>query len=162
MSKERWERLLSRYLDGELSPRQRARIESILAARPEYRERLEQWRSLGAQLRHPAPPGGPTPESAWAGVQRAIRLSKPEPAPTFGWRLGWTAASMATVLILGVGAWWRLQSGAGTVSASFEAPEVEWVDTDLDDAMTVVYRDAESGWTVIWVTAEPGKGDHAG
>ncbi len=43
-----------------------------------------------------------------------------------------------------------------------EAPDVEWVETELAGATPMVYQDTETGWTVIWVLAPEEDDEHAG
>ena len=43
---ERWRQLLAGYVDGELTPQERAEVEQALAEHPELRQELEEFRRL--------------------------------------------------------------------------------------------------------------------
>ena len=57
-------------------------------------------------------------------------------------------------LCLFAGIWWY-QGGKvdkrGRFYSQSGGTEVEWVETNIPDAMAMVYEDAETGLTVIWV-----------
>ena len=82
------------------------------------------------------------------------------------WALGrfkW-AGALAAVCLLLVGVWsvWRGPDAPpypGAIALA-DRTEVEWVETDLPDAFSMVYEDADTGLTVIWVMVdEPGEED---
>lgn len=154
------DKLLSRSLDGELSPAEQARLERLLAEDAGLRQREQDWRALGDRLRAEPVPPPPTPEAAWMDVQRAIRLSKDDAvestSPVFGWRLRGLAV-MLLLVMAGLG-WWAYQSGRPlpavapvTARADGKSVEVEFVETDIPGASPMVYEDSETGWTVVWV-----------
>lgn len=84
-----WE-ALSAYLDGQLSPRERARLEARLADDPALRQALAELRALRAALRHLPPPRVPR--------NFALRSEMVAPAPRWaGW---WRWATVLTALLL--------------------------------------------------------------
>jgi anti-sigma factor RsiW len=71
------EALLSAYADGELSGADKSRAEAHLAAHPEAKAQVDEYRRLGAIAR----PGGPAAANApavtseeWRGVWSAVRM----------------------------------------------------------------------------------------
>lgn len=159
MNRKKIEELLSRGLDGELSPAERGELDRLLAVDPELKKLEGEWTSYAEALRaQPVPAAATSAEAAWADVQRAIRLdsSRNEPVETgvFRWRLGWAGAIIALVLL-----------GFSTIALRqvlTPAPQeeqaglnkdvqVEFVESDLPGASPMVYEDVETGWTVIWV-----------
>jgi hypothetical protein len=97
--------LLAAYADGELSPRERARVEDWLAEHPEAAEVLDAQESVGpgnVELWQSVQP--PTPsEAQWADAYNGIESRAPFPARPS--RAGWLGsfgllATAATVLFL--------------------------------------------------------------
>ena len=167
MKMNRDELLLSRYLDGDLSPRETKTLESLLAESEELRALKADFESVGRVLREKTIPQGPTPEAAWANVQRGLRLDRDVPGTAseqgfWGSRLAWASAIM-TVLLVALGIWIGTQGAGVPAMAATEPAEVEWVETDLPGAMTMVYQDDDTGLTVIWVqeneNGEPANAD---
>ena len=145
--------------DGELSLRRRAKLDAYLAQNPELQALRDDWASIGSRMQTEPVPRGRTPEATWANVQRSIRLGE-DPGPAvpdwhFGSRLRVAGTTMAALLAVLAVAWftWLAPRDAPQV-AEREPIEVEWVETDLPDAVSMVYQDQETGWTVIWVMAE--------
>ena len=161
MKREQLEEWLSRDLDGELDAATRARLERALAEDPDLAARAESWRRIGRELRELPVPGRPTPEAMWQDVRRAIRVAESDERDqrsVFGWRMIWAAA--AVVLLLGVPVGIRLagRPGVRVAAASVPAVQVEYVETDLPGASTLVYQDEETGCALVWVSQdEPGE-----
>ncbi|HEY57383.1 MAG TPA: hypothetical protein G4O04_02380 [Anaerolineae bacterium] len=84
-----WE-ALSAYLDGQLLPRERARLEARLADDPALRQALAELRALRAALRHLPPPR----------VPRNFTLRPEMVAPTPWWAGWWRWATALTALLL--------------------------------------------------------------
>jgi hypothetical protein len=107
-----------------------------------------------------------TPEAAWANVRRAIRNDRDErketeKAQVLGVPLRWATMTLL-IMILGSGLFLTFQTGPAG-KARGEGTQVEFVETGLPDATPMVYEDAKSGWTVIWIVETNGKdGGHAG
>lgn len=169
MRRSTLEKWISRAIDGELSPRRIRRLERALASSSDLKLQQEAWSRQGEYLRRRAVPRGPTPEAAWADVQRSLRLEGASES-VGGWAsslhspLRWAVATMgilvacaAVVLVLKV----ATVEDAPTVARA-EPADVEWVESDLPDAVTMVYQDPETGWTVIWVDAEEEGNGHVG
>jgi anti-sigma factor RsiW len=162
---KRAEQLLSRGIDGELSAGERAELDRLLASDPELRKLEAEWSSYAEMLRAQPAPAAPPPDAAWADVRRAIRLDaaakQRDESAVFGWRLAW-AGVMIGLILLGFSAILLRQAltgrGAEPRAAAEKDVEVEFVETDLPGASPMVYEDAETGWTVIWVAGlENGK-----
>jgi predicted anti-sigma-YlaC factor YlaD len=162
------EQLLSRALDGELPANDRTALDAHLASCASCRALRDEWAGFTAMLQEPVAPVQ-TPEALWADVQRAIRLrqgfggqvrlqgaqGREDEAPVFGWRLRWAGAILAVVMLgaYGIGLGVRRQTErVVAASAPEKAAEVEFVETDVPGASTMVYEDAETGWVVVWVT----------
>jgi len=166
MNHKKAERWMSRAMDGELSPRRAARLDAYLKAHPHVAEQRDAWKQSGDLLRaHCAETPAQTPEAAWNDVRRAIRVASSDvrEKQALNGRMVW-ASSLAALLLLVAGTWFTLRYIA---DQGFEAvaeahrTEVEFVETDLPDAMSMVYEDAETGLTVIWVLVTEEQG-HAG
>ncbi|SFH87678.1 anti-sigma factor family protein [Planctomicrobium piriforme] len=102
------EDLLSAYLDGELTPSQRADVERQLAERPALREQLGELRELSAALRRLPRPAAPA--DFQASVLSALdALSKPLPTTAVTTRRAtrfasrWTAVVCAGLVLTVVG-----------------------------------------------------------
>jgi anti-sigma factor RsiW len=171
MNRLQAEKWLSQALDNELSPRRQARLEAYLAAHPDMQDLRARWQEVGAALRQQQQPLPQTPAAAWADVQRAIRLrAANDAAQPVRWRgLGGTrfAGALAATVLLITGVWYTLTDkqdiGSLRTIAEADRTEVEWVETDLPGAMSMVYEDADTGLTVIWVLVEEGskESEHA-
>lgn len=94
---------LMRYLDDELDPRGRARVETALARSTELRRELSIYRSMRSDLAGLPDPIRPGP-SIWAAVNR--RLTRP---------VGWILMVCGFVLWAGYGAWVFATSPANPV-----------------------------------------------
>lgn len=158
------EELLSRALDGELPAEQRAALDSHVASCASCRALCEDWTRNAALLRDQKIEPAQTAEALWADVQRTIRLQGERPGvevSVFGWRLQW-AGVMIFAILLGVSAFGllRLRSPQVETTQVIErGVEVEFVETDVPGASPMVYQDAETGWTVIWVAGMEGSGE---
>lgn len=175
MNRQHAEQWLSQALDGELSPRRQRKLEAYLAAHPELRQRETEWRAIGAQLHAQLPAPAHTSEAAWQDVQRAIRLQQagkqavePSSEAAAGiWLYLRRMGVGAGIVLVALGAWIWLRApvpGPAATIAEADRTEVEWVETDLPDAMSMVYEDTETGITVIWVMTDEQieENDHAG
>ena len=94
--------LLAAYADGELGPRDRARVERWLAAHPESRDLLDDQESLGprnAEFWQAVRPPEPTP-GQWAAARRGVRarVSASRRWVSWGGPLG-VAVAAATVFL---------------------------------------------------------------
>jgi anti-sigma factor RsiW len=156
MSGRRQDQELSRWLDGEASPKQAAAVEAYLEGSAEARRLRAEFAEAGERLRQLPVPDGPAPEAVWADVRRTLRLEaehsnrRRQGAGFLVSRPLW-AGGMLGVLALGITlatVFW--QGGAGDAVAAVPAV-VESVESDLPGAMTMVYQDEETGLTLIWV-----------
>ncbi len=171
MNRLKAEQWLSMALDGELSPRRRAKLDAYLAAHPELADLQKEWVAIGNQYREQPVVQAQTPEAAWQDVQRMIRLRKSTAASQPQWRPRYVRIQLAGVavaaLVIAFGFWRITQIPPDAPFARIaeaDRTEVEWVETDLPDAMSMVYEDADTGLTVIWVLVhDNGEDDeHAG
>jgi anti-sigma factor RsiW len=102
MTPEKFEYLLSQYLDGELSPAKRAIVEKKLADDPQAWEMLREFAQIDAQLRGAMP----LPEIDWEA--NAARISSaiaelPEPPASIPLFRPWIfATALAACLLLGI------------------------------------------------------------
>lgn len=160
MNRELAMTLISRAMDGELPERQRAELEAWLAAHPEDRELAEQWKRIGALARE-ASVALPVPDEAlaWQDIRRAIRTAAPEAesSPFFRWRLAWAAGMVATVcaLLLAGSVWNGRRTAQMLAKLDAGGPaQIEWAETDVPGASTMVYQDEDSGVTVVWLMTD--------
>lgn len=173
------QRLLSTLHDGALPTPPPSALAAHLAACPACRTFETGLTTTGAWLRTRPVPAGPTPEVVWANVQRTLRQGDPSAARTRHTRWDWLTArpwqfaggAVAAALILVVALWgWGpadrslapVAAGHVGAPAAAAAPshgpttEVLHLSTGLAGASTMVYEDAQTGWTVIWVLPEEG------
>ena len=156
MITEKEQRLLSRYLDGNLAGADREGVESRLQTDSAFRALKTEYEAIGQQLNEFREPAGVTLEAAWASVRREIRLARDEDGSRsvpwhFGSRLQWAGGMIAAVFLI-LGAWVLIPGPAQDAGIAKSMPaEVEWVETAVPDAMTMVYQDDETGLTVIWI-----------
>lgn len=158
MNRRRLEEWISRDLDGTLPPDQQAELRAIEAADPSLAVLRDHWKRLGTALREQPVRGMPDPALAWQDVRRAIRIAGAQDRKereSFGWRLGWAGAALATALLVFVMMGSRRTGSPAELARSvpLRGVEVEFVETDLPDASPMVYQDEESGWTIVWVAA---------
>ena len=111
LSPRDWE-ALSAYLDGRLSPRERARLEARLAREPALRQRLAELRALRAALRDLPPPRVPR------NFTLRPEMVRPTASPRRGTWWRWATALTALLLVLVVLADW----GLGRMALQAAAP----------------------------------------
>ena len=145
------EKALSRHLDGELSAELVTGLEKHLASCAACRETAVDWQGYGDNFRAEQPSGMPDPTKAWHDIRRAIRtredpVAQGQNRPWWARPLPWAGAA-ATVAIVAIGYVLQLSPGAQFSGGG----AVEYVDTDLPGASTIVYVDDESGWNIVWV-----------
>lgn len=153
-------KLISRGLDNELDGDERKKLNQQLASDPEFSRTDAAWRKVGDRLRNEARAMHvPDVQLAWQDIQRDIRqlehASGESVTAGIPWRLTWTGA-LATVAVIGLLGWsaWRLTlSPVLNIAAIEEANggRVEWVESELPGATTMIYTDAETDLTIIWM-----------
>ena len=65
-------------------------------------------------------------------------------------------AILALVAVFATGAW---LIGTSLLAPPVVSADVEWVDTEVAGASTMVYHDADVNLTVIWLMEKEGPGD---
>lgn len=87
--------MISGYLDGELDPGERARVEAYAAAHPEFRREIEEMRGLVETATHLQPP--PVPDAEWDKFLDSVysRMER-----RIGWILTFVGAAGLLVLAL--------------------------------------------------------------
>ena len=158
---------ISQELDAELAPRRRALLRAHLDSCPACRAVRDEWARIGVQLRDRRAARAQTPEAAWADVRRAIRLQRKKEQPAeWSWIFGVpvrAAAVLVLVVVLGAGLFLAVRKPSVSAAARPARTEVETVETGLPGATPMVYEDAGTGLTVIWVVEANGNGGgHAG
>jgi len=152
--------LISRGLDNQLENAERKKLNELLAADPDSAKTEAAWRNVGDQLRREAR-HIPVPDSqlAWQDIRRAIRQHEETSGDAgtsgFPWRLTW-AGAFATVAVIGLLGWsaWRLTLPPAQEIAAAEdtiGSRVEWVESEMPGATTMIYTDTETDMTVIWM-----------
>ena len=165
MKKDSLEQQLSRFLDGELSERERIALESALESDPEMAGRLE---DLENALRvHktliPEPKDDAFINAELGMIHERIRAEKnPERKMVEFPRLNPGIASLAAAaaVVIGVaGLWiWNANVQSSPTGAFENDPFIAQVETDIAGASSMVYVDDQSGWTIVWVD-EPDPSD---
>jgi anti-sigma factor RsiW len=161
MKCEKAHQWISIELDGELPPRRITRLHAHLDTCAACQRVRDEWAMMGVQMRERRAPVPRTAEATWADVQRAIRQDREEQGETekargLGMLLPWATATLL-IMILGSGLLLTFQLRPAGMDRAGET-QVEFVETGLPDATPMVYEDAESGWTVIWIMEANGKG----
>ncbi len=164
MNRRKAERWISMDVDGELSSRRRSRLAGWLERHPDMKDLQDAWLLQKKILHEYIPEPVQTPEAAWQNIRRMIRAESAGRDMVnndmSGYRFKF-ASAMAVALLMILAGIFFLQSWALEdldMIAHMDRTEVEWVESDLPDAMSMVYEDADTGLTVIWVlTAENGK-----
>ncbi|MBU0678924.1 MAG: hypothetical protein KJ626_12500 [Verrucomicrobia bacterium] len=158
------DRLISRHLDGEISEKESALLEREMKNDPALVQQARQWQRYGELLRESDVPGMNDPDRAWMDVRRKIRgLEQRDDVkiPLFRPRLAWAGA--AAMLLIAVSVLFMRRSADDALPVAVGAgTEVEWVESDLPGAVSMVYADDETGLTVIWVVVDEGDDGHAG
>jgi len=161
---------ISMEMDGELPREQLPLLEEHLGACENCRNTRAAWTGYSAYLGELPEPIGYSPETALADVRRALRAGTGKGrAPVWHGALRPAWAAVFLVLIGSTFLWYRFTGGRDSANSSNVAyvetkqTRVEWVETDIPNAMSMVFEDAETGLTVIWVDApEPEEAPHAG
>ncbi len=101
--------------------------------------------------------------SAWREIRREIQSAEsplaeeiPEITATASpwfWR---APAAMAALLALSLGLYFVLPTAKENAAAYADATVVEFMETEIPGAGTLVYVDEDSGWTVLWVVESAG------
>jgi ferric-dicitrate binding protein FerR (iron transport regulator) len=140
---------LNAWFDGELSPAEQQRVQSLVDSDPEAKAYVEELRHTREALKAAhAHPSHAIPE--WSQVE--ARLERPRPAQVLS--LSRMLLTAAAVMVLGMAVWWPLRQAGIRQSIGSEelhVERVELVETDLEGATPIVYLDQPSGWTVVWV-----------
>jgi anti-sigma factor RsiW len=151
-------KLISGYVDDEVSPRQRSRVERHLRACAECRAQLDSLRSLkdAVAAAKPSQSMDATPEFFWTQVRRRIEQEGSTPGrealpTTEGFDVTWwrrVAMAAAAVVVLAGTAVLLLQfPGAPQAPATFVT--VESATTSVPNARVEIVQSAATGVTVI-------------
>jgi hypothetical protein len=143
--------ILSEYLDGQLSPRDRSKLEQRMQSRPELRDGLEELRRLRSLLR--TVPRRKVPHNFT--LTRAM-VEKPAPARWGNWipALSFSSAIATFLLILSM-----LTSMPGGVPAAVVSPESEASRVMMEEPAAEAMLDAaEAPPLILW----GGPGNYSG
>jgi hypothetical protein len=135
--------ILSEYLDGQLSPRDRSKLEQRMQSRPELRDGLEELRRLRSLLR--TVPRRKVPHNFT--LTRAM-VEKPAPARWSNWipALSFSSAIATFLLILSM-----LTSMPGGVPAAVVSPESEASRVMMEEPAAETVQDAaEAPPLILW------------
>ena len=153
---ERWERLISRVLDGEATPAEQARLEAAVGSNPRLRALYDATAALDARI-------GDALRDALCPDKAAQAVAPGVPPPTHAgrWSVLWRRLLRLGAVAAAACVAWMLANGpqtAGPVGklaeASWFAPPPEPADTLVDPALfssipALRVRDARSGWLVV-------------
>lgn len=132
---------LMRYLDGELSPEERARVERALEASTELRRELAVFRTLKAELHDLRVPGAAPEDSVWDQV--SARVARP-----VGWifllvgLVLWMSYGIYVFAVSAVSPWEKLGMAGVAIGILLLFAAVIWerYRTWLDDPYRNVHR----------------------
>ena len=137
---------LQAYLDDELDSTELGSVEAWISNDLEAAQTLEALRKTQTILQNTDSPESNV-EVAWQDFSK--KLSEPTASkPTI--RFPIPQAAVAAILILGV-VFWFARPSPQPINEIQIVEIVEMVETDLEDTSPIVYIDAESGWTIVWV-----------
>lgn len=164
--RKREQQLISRGLDDDLGEGERTALERLLAEKPEAARLAKNWEQTGDHLRQAmAPATIPDAAVAWQDIRREIRRQTADDREAgseeaAGWqgRLRW-AGAIASICILALGGWlgYRYAIDGEALFARGAPPlppapeRVEWVVAEVPGATTMIFTDAETEMTVIWM-----------
>lgn len=149
-------------IDGELSVRRKEQLYNHIRRCPACVRVRDRWLSLGDHLRSQYQAAVPSVDQAWSEISRRLAESSLE-EEGIRWFEGihwlrWAVAA-GLALLVGLGAWTGYQRLLVTSPSS--PGTVEWLETSLPGATSVVYEDHHTGLLIIWVM-EPNGGGHVG
>jgi anti-sigma factor RsiW len=141
--------LLSAYLDNELAPDERARVDERLAADPAARQLLQQLRAVSHAVKQlpPAPLGTDLSESVLRRAERAMltgerasarvsSLDEESPRFTIGRSVrGWVWAGLATAAALAIMAFESNSNRDGTLPDTVARREIKSADKEVTRGM---------------------------
>lgn len=153
-------KLISRGLDHRLDHDERRTLNALLATDPEAARTDKVWTQIGDHLRLESRKiPSPDPHVAWQDIRREIRKQEGDGTSAetrgFTWRLTW-AGALASVVVIGLLGWSALRLTRSSPSEFLVAENpignrVEWVETEIPGATTMIYTDTETELTVIWM-----------
>ncbi|NKB23244.1 MAG: hypothetical protein GKR87_02410 [Kiritimatiellae bacterium] len=161
---EKW---ISRELDGELAPQQRVRLEQHLNGCVECYALKEEWVSYSSMIgQKMAVEGGYTATQLWSDVRSRLHAEEKDISPVglLGMRRAWAGATLGVILAVGLTLFFMLNNSFRHDKLSeYSGVTVEWVETDMPEAMSMVYEHDETGLTVIWIVENNNnQGGHIG
>ncbi len=146
-------KLLSRSVDGELSALPEVKLREALESDASLKAEEAAYVEIGERRRNLEMPESPSTQKMWQDIRREIRLDagRATESRALGSRLRWAGGTVAGILVLMM-AWVVMESASSGPEVYVDVPaEVEWVETDVPNASTMVYLDDDTGMTVIWL-----------
>ena len=140
---------LEAWFDGELSKAEATRIKAQLESDPELRAHLETLKTT-RQAMAGRPPSSFDVDAAWSTVEKRLD----QPVQTDNRKVlsfPRMVATIAAVMVLGMALWMPMRKMGGEANGLAGESVVQMVETDLENATSIVYLDQPSGWTVVWV-----------
>ncbi len=145
---EKW---LSQKLDGELSLSRVEQLGRHLETCERCRSLDRVWSGIAIEPAETAP----SAEQMWQDVQRDIRIApsgRNKSAFLAGWQPAWSFAAVAVLMVAVLaGLLFNPFQNSSNLATAFPGNNVEFLETGLPGASSVVYVDEDTGWTVIWV-----------
>ena len=151
--------MMSRLLDGELSPEEADSLNQYLEKHQEAIDWMESCNLIeGSAADKDRANVQVDAASIWQSVHREISEKTEDPDNSsnlvFFPLLFKTAGIAAAIALVATLLWLNLPKDGEQMTERYAASEsvIEFVDTEIPDASPVVYTDEQSGWTVVWVT----------
>ena len=147
---------LQAYVDGELSPEDRRRVEAVLLEDPESREWVSALGGVSKLIRSGEPEVflSESREFYWSAIEREIRraaVPARQPWGIAGWLRvhGWLrwaipAVAAGVMLLIFQPSIWR-SSSVAVLSLNRE------VELESEDSVAFTFRSEHSGMSVVWV-----------
>lgn len=148
---KRWHTLWTAYLDERLSEQERRKVEARMRRKPELAREAEAWREIRSEWRAAPAPEMEDADAFWRDLRRRLpdREREAEAPPRGTVRpLWWGGLGVATAAALVAVTMWS----PWTAPPVPQGTTVEYVDARLPETVPLVYTDAESGWTVVWLS----------
>ncbi len=138
--------------DGEVSNAEKKEILALLERDPEAKAYWNKLQEMSDALKGAHVPGAEN-GAHWENLKERINSQKGESQAKV-LRFPRYATAAAAILALGMGIWFPIRKMGDQSELLGLDASVYMVETELENATSIVYIDEPSGWTVVWVVEE--------